>query len=91
MVSKNVGELLKDHVTLEVECIDRMYLNGYIPRLQTPGAFAYFVKEDLCLPVVSTTAVAPMSQKFVRSIERYAKEQDVEIIKFRRGLRKDDP
>jgi len=26
-----VTELLKDHVTLSVECIDRMYLNGYIP------------------------------------------------------------
>ena len=31
MVAKNVAELLNDHVTLEVESIDRMYLNGYVP------------------------------------------------------------
>jgi hypothetical protein len=25
----NVNALLHDHVTLEVECIDRLYLNGF--------------------------------------------------------------
>jgi hypothetical protein len=90
MVAKNVGEMLKDHVTLEVECIDRLYLNGYIPRLQTPGGLAYLVKEDLGLPVVSTTAIAPMSHAFVRNIEKFAKEKGVELIKFAKGVRKDD-
>ena len=33
----NINDLLRDHVTLEVECLDRMYLNGYIPNLQIPG------------------------------------------------------
>lgn len=33
-VSRSVAELLAEHVTLEVEGIDRMYLNAYIPRLQ---------------------------------------------------------
>jgi hypothetical protein len=31
----NVAEIIKDHVTLEVRCIDRIYLNAYVPRLQT--------------------------------------------------------
>ena len=30
-------ELLHDQVTLEVECLDRLYLNGYIGRLATSG------------------------------------------------------
>jgi len=30
----SLAELLRQHVTLEVECIDRMYLNVYIPNLQ---------------------------------------------------------
>ena len=33
----NVAEIIKDHVTLEVRCIDRLYLNAYIPRLQSGG------------------------------------------------------
>jgi hypothetical protein len=28
------AEILRDHITLEVECIDRMYLNLFIPQLQ---------------------------------------------------------
>ena len=33
-VSRSVAEVLAEHVTLEVEGIDRMYLNVYIPGLQ---------------------------------------------------------
>jgi len=33
----NINDLLRDHVTLQVECLDRIYLNGYIPNLQIPG------------------------------------------------------
>jgi len=34
----NINELLEGHVTLEVECIDRLYLNGYLP--SKPGCRA---------------------------------------------------
>jgi hypothetical protein len=34
----NLNDILRDHVTLEVECIDRLYLNAYMPGLQTSGA-----------------------------------------------------
>mgnify|MGYP003471157208 CR=1 FL=1 len=43
MVSQNVAEIIKNHVVLEVEGIDRMYLNGYVPGLQTEGGFVHFV------------------------------------------------
>jgi hypothetical protein len=33
---RTVADVLAGHVTLEVECIDRMYLNVYIPKLQFP-------------------------------------------------------
>ena len=33
-VPRSVADVLADHVTLEVECIDRMYLNLYVPKLQ---------------------------------------------------------
>lgn len=39
----SVAELLDGHVTLDVECFDRLYLNGYIPTLQTAGGTVYFL------------------------------------------------
>ena len=44
MVDQTVAELLKDHVTLDLEGIDRLYLNLYQPRLQTGGGVATFFK-----------------------------------------------
>ena len=90
MVAKNVCEILKNHTTLEVEQIDRLYLNGYIPRLQAPGMFAYFVREILGMPVVSTAVVSEMTRDFVRRIERFAKDEEAELVKFSRKQRKDD-
>lgn len=31
----NIHTLLEGHVTLKCECIDRIFLNGYVPQLQT--------------------------------------------------------
>ncbi len=40
----NVAEVIKDHVTLTVECVDRLYLNGYVPRLQSSGGVVTFLR-----------------------------------------------
>lgn len=90
MVSKNLAEILHDHVTLELEGIDRMYLNGYVPSLQTGAGFAWFVREQLGYPIASTAMIAPMSRAFVGRIEQFVAEQGLDLVAFRKGERKDD-
>lgn len=90
MVQKNVAEILQDHVTLELEGIDRMYLNGYVPSLQTGAGFAYFVKEHLGYPIASTAVIAPMSRAFVDRIEGFVAQEELDLVSFRKGERKDD-
>lgn len=42
-IPRSAADVLADHVTLEVECIDRMYLNVYQPRLQyEQGVVGFF-------------------------------------------------
>ena len=38
----NVAEIIREHVTLDVKCVDRLYLDGYIPRLQSEGGVVAF-------------------------------------------------
>lgn len=45
MIGQTIGELLTEHVTLDVEGIDRLYLDAYRPRLQTGGGVAYFFRQ----------------------------------------------
>ena len=43
----NVNELLREHVTLEADCLDRIYLNGYVPTLQVGGQLVSFLTKHL--------------------------------------------
>lgn len=87
---QNVAHLIQESTSLEVECIDRMYLNAYVPRLQFEGGVAAYIKGMLEAKVVSTCMVAPMSRGFVRRIESFAKARDIPVVQFRKGDRKDD-
>ena len=89
MVRKNVAEILSHHVTFEAEAIDRMYLNAYVPSLQTGAGLVYFLKTQLGVRVPSTVMVAPMSQRFVDALERFAETQGVDLVTFKKGERKD--
>src|SRR6185295_14817908 len=90
MVRKNVAEILTKHVTFELEAIDRMYLNGYVPSLQTGGGVVYFLKEHLGARVPSTMMVAPLSDRFVKAIERFVETNGLDLVTFEKGQRKDD-
>src|SRR3972149_3844352 len=90
MVPKSVPEILENHVTFELEAIDRMYLNAYVPSLQTGGGLVWFLKTHLDCRVPSTAMGAPMSYAFVAAIERFVEAQGIDLVTFQKGQRKDD-
>ncbi len=86
----NVHELIRDHVTLSIRCLDRLYLHAYMPKLQTSGGLCYFLRDHLGHPIPSPALFAPMLERFVSAIKTYATAQCVPLITFERGQRKDD-
>jgi hypothetical protein len=89
-VARTVAEILAGRVTLEIEGIDRLYLNVYVPRLQHVGGVVGFFRGHRGQPIASSALMAPISLAFVAAIERYVREQDVPLITFTKGQRKDD-
>lgn len=89
-IARSVAEVLDEHVTFELECIDRMYLNLYVPILQTPEGSAWFWRRHRGYQFASSALMAPMSRAFVQSIERFASEEGIDVVTFRKGERKDD-
>jgi hypothetical protein len=89
-IAPTVAQILRDHVALEVECIDRMYLNLYVPILQREAGTAWFFREHRGQRFASSALMAPMSRAFVASLERFAEENRVPLIRFEKGQRKDD-
>lgn len=85
-----VAEVLGEHVTLELACIDRLYLNVYVPKLQHVLGVVGFFKEQRGAKVVSSVLMEPMTTAFVTGIERFAKQRRVPPITFARGQRKEE-
>ena len=55
---RTVADVLSEHVVFEVECIDRMYLNVYVPQLQHAGGLLGYVQRQLGLQIASTAPLA---------------------------------
>lgn len=87
---RSAGDVLADHVTLEVECIDRLYLNVYQPRLQFPSGVVQFLRGHRGHPIASSALLDPITKGFVSEIGRFANRHDVSVVAFERGQRKDD-
>ena len=64
-VARSAAEVLDEHTTLELECIDRMYLNVYVPVLQTGAGASYFFRQIRGNPMPSSALMAPMTRRLV--------------------------
>ncbi len=89
-IPQTVTEVLRKHVTLEVESIDRMYLNVYVPQLQHErGVVAYF-RYHRGATFASSALMAPISEAFVAAIGAFAREHEIPVVTFHKGERKDE-
>src|SRR4051794_1435478 len=87
---RTAADVLSRHVVFEIESIDRLYLNLYVPELQRVGQVVGFLTRHLGFDIASTALIAPRSEAFVTAIRRYAHDHRVPLIDFVKGQRKDD-
>jgi hypothetical protein len=89
-VPRSVAKVLAEHVTLEVEGIDRMYLNVYVPALQRAGGVASFFRFHRGYQFASSALMDPITKAFIAQMEQFARQEKVPIVTFQKGQRKDD-
>jgi len=85
-----VAEILADQVRLEVSCIDRIYVNGYVPKLQTSGQLVFFLSEHLGFPLASPALLGRLGDRFRAEVRRFIERQRIPVVRFQRGQRKDE-
>ena len=85
-----VKDVLTDKVDLDIECVDRVYLNGYVKNLQMPGGLINFIREQLGFPIPSPMLLAPVSDAYRTAVEKFADEQGLTIVNFAPGEEKDE-
>lgn len=89
-LARTAAEVLKEHVTLEVESIDRMYLNVYVPRIQHDRGVVGFFRFHRGHKFASTALMSPMTAAFVHQIEQFVEREQLDVVAFDKGERKDD-
>src|SRR6266566_605678 len=89
-LSRNVAEIIRQHVTLEVESIDRMYLNIYVPDLQRAQGVLSFFRYNRGQSFASSTLMGEMTRSFVAALESFITKQKIPVVNFEKGQRKDD-
>jgi len=89
-MSHSVAELQAKNVVFELESIDRMYLNCYVPQLTSAGGVAAYFRHYKGQRFASTKDAVQMTERFRRKILEYAARHDIPIHRFAKGERKDD-
>src|SRR6266496_2057232 len=84
------ADMVSGHVSLDVSCPDRLYLNGFAAKLQTPGGVVYFFHHHRGKPIVSPALFEPIGEKFRRDIRDWARASGIPLIRFATGDRKAD-
>lgn len=87
---RTAADVLSDHVTLEVESIDRMYLNLYVPIVQAPAGCAHFWIRHRGYKLASSALMEPMTRRFVANVENFALSEGIDLLAFDKGQRKED-
>lgn len=85
-----VNDILDGHVGLDLECLDRIYLNGYIPTLQVGGQVFTFLTRHLGKPIASPAVFEQIGTRFRAAVAAFAKANDIPVVRFGKDDRKID-
>lgn len=89
-VARSVADVLSEHVLFEIDCIDRMYCNVYVPKLQYAVGVVGYVQRQLGLPIASTAPLARITEAFDKAVHRFAHDNAIPWVDFAKRQRKDD-
>src|SRR5713101_5768099 len=88
-MTPNISDIIRHHVSLEVRCIDRVYLHAYMPKLQTSGGLCYFLHDYLGYPVPSPALIKPRHDRFIAAVQAFADRHHIPVVPSERGESKD--
>ena len=81
--------LLRDHVTLNCRSIDRIFMQAYVPKLQSVGQVCIFLRWQRGFKIPSSAAFGKIGDGYVKAIHQYAGEHKIPIVYFKKGQNKE--
>ena len=82
--------LLRDHVTLQYRSIDRIFLQAYVPKLQSVGWVCTFLRSQRKFKIPSSAAFGQIGTAYVKAIYQFAEQHQIPVVKFEKGQKKEE-
>ena len=82
--------LLRDHVTLTCRSVDRIFLQAYVPKLQSVGWVCQFLRWQRGYEIPSSAAFGKIGDGYVAEVHRWAKANGVPVRRFGKGENKEE-
>jgi hypothetical protein len=89
-IPQTAADAIGCHVTLTLECVDRIYLNVIQFRLQIEPNVVWFFRQHRGEAYATAKVMAVMTRSFVSAVEQFCADEKVDLVTFERGQRKDD-
>src|SRR5262245_13157163 len=80
--------LLRDRVTLACRSIDRIFLQAYVPKLQTVGLVCRFLRWQRKFFVPSSAAFKKIGDDYVAQVHKFAADHDIPVVYFDKEKKK---
>jgi hypothetical protein len=84
------ADMVAGHVSLDISCLDRLYLTGFVPKLQTPGGVIYFLHDHRGNPITSPALFEQIGNRFRGAMRQWVQANNIPMIQFKAGDRKAD-
>ena len=80
----NINDVLDGHVALSIDCVDRVYLNAYVPGLQVGGQVNIFLERHLGFPLGSPAIIEKIGNRFRRDVKAFAATNAIPILALKK-------
>jgi hypothetical protein len=75
---------------LDLECLDRIYLNAYVPTLQVGGQVVTFFSRHRNQPIASPALIQRMGEAFRAAVASFAERHHLPMVRFGKRARQID-
>src|SRR5947199_9058011 len=82
--------LLRDHITLKCRSIDRVFLQAYVPKLQSVGQVCTFLRWQRKFKIPSSAAFGKIGDAYVKAIHSFAEKEGIPVVQFKKGENKEE-
>jgi hypothetical protein len=76
----NINDVLDGHLVVDLQCLDRVYLNGYVPKLQVGGQVITFLTEHLGNRIASPALFKPIGERFSNAVRSFAQINGIPLL-----------